>query len=435
MTPTSPIVVIGAGAAGLSAAYHLGADALLLEQRAAVGGGCQSYRTGGFTFDLAGHIMFSKDPYVLELYRMLLGDNVHWQDREAWIYSKGVYTRYPFQASLYGLPPKVIQECVDGVIAANRNGPLTARNYEEFIYQVWGAGIARHFMVPYGLKQWTVPLSELETAWMNGRVPLPNVEEIIAGAQQPMPPPLGPTSRFGYPLQGGFQALMEGFVPHLRGELRLNMQVAAVSPRRRALTLAGGGRVTYTHLITTIALPAFVQLLGDEAPPEVRAAAAGLRWTSLRCVNLGVGRAQLSDRHWIYFPEDTIFHRIFLQGNASPACNPPGGFGLTCEISYSPYRPLPETGPALIRRCIADCRRAGLLRDDDPLWVAEEVDVPYAYVIPDHSRRERVALIREWLAKHGILLAGRYSEWEYYDSHHAFLAGRHAAEAVRTLNA
>ena len=75
--------------------------------------------------------------------------------------------------------------------------------------------------------------------------------------------------------------------------------------------------------------------MGDEAPAEVRQAAAGLRHVSVRCVNLGVGRENLTEKHWIYYPEDTVFHRIFVQGNASPHCNPPGGFGLTCEITYS----------------------------------------------------------------------------------------------------
>src|SRR5207237_1589562 len=91
----APVVVIGAGPTGLSAAYHLGRDALLLEQNDQVGGWCRSVQVNGFTFDFAGHIMFSKDPYVHEMYKTLLGDNVHWQDREAWIYSKNVYTRYP----------------------------------------------------------------------------------------------------------------------------------------------------------------------------------------------------------------------------------------------------------------------------------------------------------------------------------------------------
>ena len=103
----APEVVIGAGPTGLCAAYHLGASSLLLEQNATVGGWCRSIEDHGFTFDYAGHIMFSNDPYVHRLYKMLLGENVHWQDREAWVYSKNVYTRYPFQGALYGLPPEV----------------------------------------------------------------------------------------------------------------------------------------------------------------------------------------------------------------------------------------------------------------------------------------------------------------------------------------
>ncbi len=72
--------------------------------------------------------MFSKEPYVHELYEMLLGENVHWQNREAWIYSKQTYTRYPFQASLYGLPADVIKECIIGAVEAKYGSPTTAPN-------------------------------------------------------------------------------------------------------------------------------------------------------------------------------------------------------------------------------------------------------------------------------------------------------------------
>ena len=165
-------------------------------------------------------------------------------------------------------------------------------------------------------------------------------------------------------------------------------------------------------------------------PVDVQAAAAGLRHVSVRCVNLGIARANLTDKHWIYYPEDPVFHRIFVQGNASPHCNPPGGFGLTCEITYAPSKPLPCEGEALVDRCIADCRRVGLLRDDDQVIVRNQVDMPYAYVVYDHGRPQRVARVRDWLAEHDIILAGRYSEWEYYNSDHAFLAGKQAADTV-----
>ncbi len=105
-------------------------------------------------------------------------------------------------------------------------------------------------------------------------------------------------------------------------------------------------------------LPLLVKCIGDEAPDAVHRAAEALRYVSVRCVNLGIGREKLTENTGLN-PEDTVFHRIFVQGNASPHCNPPGGFGLTCEITYSPHKPLPCDGEALIQRCIEDCRQDG----------------------------------------------------------------------------
>jgi hypothetical protein len=226
--------------------------------------------------------MFSNEPYVHALYRKLLGSNVHWQDREAWIYSKRTYTRYPFQGALYGLPPDVLKECIVGAIEA-RFGALKnssdvrpcqtsgnstasalkseslvdccgdgvaeattplgrstspeqvvrpvsadqhrdAENFEQFIYRVWGAGVARHFAIPYNRKLWAVPLAEMETSWLGGRVPMPDLDEMIEGALQPVAKPQGRNARFGYPLRGGFQALMNGFLPLLEGELLTRRQ-------------------------------------------------------------------------------------------------------------------------------------------------------------------------------------------------------------------
>ena len=505
--PTSPVLVLGAGPTGLSAAYHLGEDAVLIEANDNVGGWCRSLVENGFTFDMAGHIMFSNDPYVHELYRVLLGDNVHWQDREAWIYSKSVYTRYPFQGSLYGLPADVIKECVVGAIESrygalkkkpeakpavngqangssnghtnghtksnghtngvSRTSPSTdpkdcavsdccadgvaestlgnskssnptdvppvsgPRNFEEFIYQVWGAGIAKHFAIPYNRKIWAVPLDQMETSWLGGRVPMPDLEEMIEGALTQKPTPMGPNARFGYPLRGGFQALMDGFLPHLGGRLRLNTRVQSVSARDHTVTLSDGTVMPYDQLVSTMPLPSLIKAMGSEVPEEVKAAAAALRHTSVRCVNLGIGREKLTEKHWIYYPEDSVFHRIFVQGNASPHCNPEGGFGLTCEITYGPLKPLPCDGDDLIRRCIDDCVKVGIIDADDAIQAANQVDMPYAYVVYDHARPKNVALIREWLSGHDILLAGRYSEWEYYNSDHAFLAGKKVAEAAR----
>jgi UDP-galactopyranose mutase len=96
--------------------------------------------------------------------------------------------------------------CADGILEstarlghANGNGAKASApgNFEEFIYQVWGAGIAKHFAIPYNRKLRAVPLTEMETSWLGGRVPLPDLEEMIEGALSPSPKPMGPNARFG----------------------------------------------------------------------------------------------------------------------------------------------------------------------------------------------------------------------------------------------
>ena len=369
-------VILGGGATGLSAAYHFGGGSVVLERESRVGGGCRSIEDTGFTFDCAGHIMFSDDPYVQDLYRLLLGDNVHWQERDAWVYRDGGHTRCQIHDSLQGLPAALF---CDGVGA-------------------------------------TIDSDEALVA-----------SEGVAA--------MGSRSRFGYPLRGGFQSLMDGFLPLLHGDVLLHADVERVSPQLRSVVLKDGRRFRYDTLISTMPLPALIAAMGDEAPADVRRAARELRHVSVRCVNLGVARPRVTDKHWIYFPDDTIFHRVFVQGNASPHCNPPGGFGLICEISYSADKPLPATGTALIERCLQDCVGVGLLDASDSLLTSNEVDIFHAYVIHDQGRAERVGVIRDWLGRFDIILAGRFGEWEHGSSDHAFIAGRKAAEAALALGA
>ncbi len=381
MSAARPLV-LGAGPTGLSSALNLGRDAVLVEKESRVGGFCRSLRAGGFTFDMAGHAMFSSDPYVHDLCRVLLGDNIRWLEREAWIYSNGTHTRYP-------LPNGNGHRNGNGLV--NGNGHSATGN---------GHGNGNGHGHANG----------------NGHA-------------------VG-TARFGYPLKGGLQALMDGFLAHLRAEVCLETEAVRVSPSRRTVVLSDGSTVPYEAVISTIPLPRLVRLMGAEVTPPVRDAAAGLRYRSVRSVNLGVGRPDLTEKHSIYYPEDTVFQRVFVPGNASPHSNPPGGFGLTCEITYAHDHPLPAEGDALVRRCIDDCREVGLIGEHDPIWTACQTDQPYAYIAPDpespqnEETRERMEHIRAWLLDRDVVLAGSLNEWEYDSSDHAFVAGREAAVAA-----
>jgi len=111
-----PILIVGAGLAGLAAAYRLGERPYaLVEAEASAGGLCRSVRAGGFTFDYTGHLLHIKRPENRELLFGRVGEQSFLRiDRRAGVYSHATFTDYPFQVNTHGLPKSVVRDCVMG---------------------------------------------------------------------------------------------------------------------------------------------------------------------------------------------------------------------------------------------------------------------------------------------------------------------------------
>src|SRR5919204_344988 len=185
-------IVVGGGLAGLAAARELGEDCTLLEAEDRVGGLCRTEVIEGFSFDWTGHWLHARDPEMRELIagRWLRGNLIDVQ-RRARIYSKGVWTTFPYQFHLHGLPSRTVADCVLGFIDATlgpggetlRSRPL--KNAAEYILRHLGEGFARHFMFPYNEKLYTVPCEELSPEWGGRFIPRPSLEDVVNGAAGP----------------------------------------------------------------------------------------------------------------------------------------------------------------------------------------------------------------------------------------------------------
>src|SRR6185295_14758808 len=209
-------VILGAGLAGLTAAYTLQAAGethwRVFERGDRVGGLATTVAVDGYLFDHGPHILFTIDPEIGALIRELLGDNFHAQERQAFIYHHAhrLYTRFPFQAHLHGLPTAVVQDCLVGLVRAiqrQERGEFHPGNYEDWMRGFFGDGIADHLMIPYARKIWTVEPSEMDFSWIGRRVPTPEFERIIAGALSNEVSQVGATSHFWYPRSGGIEPL------------------------------------------------------------------------------------------------------------------------------------------------------------------------------------------------------------------------------------
>lgn len=425
----SDTIILGAGLAGLSAAYHLKGEYEIYEKELRVGGLCRTENLGGFQFDYAVHILYSSDAYAAHLIRGLLGDNFTAQAKSAWVYSKGVLTPFPFQANTYGLPVEVVKECILGLIRAryegNSHGP--PRDFEGWVLRTFGEGIARHFMLPFNRKLWAIPLRQMTHEWIADRVLQPELEEVLEGALREQSKIFGPNAQFWYPREGGMEALPRAFLPHIRG-LHLESEVVEISPREKRIRLRNGEIRPYRRLIFSLPLPALLDLIED-LPPQVRRATAVLEHNTILAVNLGVEREAISDKHWIYYPEERfVFHRISLPMNFSPSMAPAGKSSITVEIATSRHKPVEREG--LVDRVIENLVEAGILKDKGEVSVTQVLELTPAYVIYTHPHRESVSLVHGFLRENDIYPCGRFGDWEYLNMDHAILSGKRAAEEV-----
>ena len=434
MPLSNPTIVVGAGPAGLGFANHYQGDCLILEAENRPGGLMRSKVISGYTFDWAGHIFFTQIKRIREWVESLLQDNFHWQDRESWVYSKKTYTRYPFQANTFGLPLDVVKECLLGLIQATyQPAVVPPENFKEWIIYHYGDGIAKHFMLPYNEKLWARDLATMDFHWLSGRVPKPGLVEFIDGALGPGRKDMGPNARFGYPLTGGTAALVEKLTYQLTASIKLNTPVMKILPQEKQVVTGTGETLGYENLVMTAPLPQIVQMT-ENVPDELRSAVDSLDYLSVLCVNVGVRRPKLTEKHWIYFPEsDLVFQRIFVQGNASPNVCPSNGFSFTAEITTNRQKQVnPET---VGQKTLDGLIQTGLIDSSDPIDVLDLIDIPVAYVVPTRGRQEAVDTIRSWYRKNHIHLCGRFAEWAYYNMDHALDAGWNLAAQLMASHA
>lgn len=432
---TEKNIILGAGLAGLSTAYHLDGDYEIYEKNSKAGGVCGSVNVDGYIFDHGPHILYPETQYGRELIGGLLKNNLLVRKRRAGIYHKkyDLYTKFPFQAHLYGLPVQVVVECLDELhkSLADKNRPKPD-NYEQWMYARFGRGISEHLMVPYARKIWTVEPCTMNYEWINRRVPEPDFEVILEGALTETGRRVGANKDFWYPIEGGIESLPASFLPKIK-DVNYNMEAVRIRPVEKVVDFADGTTVPYGRLISTLPLPQVIGMI-KEVPEEVRKAVESLQHNSILCVNIGVDREEMCDYHWLYFYEDEfVFHRINFPRKFSPNTVPSGKSSISCEVAYSKNRPVEKHN--IIERTVDDLIKAKLLRNSDTITVSQVLDLEVAYVIYDLNHRKNVGTVHNYLRSIDVYPCGRFGEWEYFNMDHTILSGQRTANEINALAA
>ncbi len=425
------IFILGAGLTGLSAAWHLqkrGIDCRIFEKESEIGGLCRSKKINGFTFDCDGHLLHFKHRYTFNLINKLLKDNLIEHQRNAWIYAFDTYVRYPFQANLYGLPPSVVKECLIGFIHTLRNGQPKKKkdlNFLNWINRTFGKGIARHFMIPYNTKFWTLPPQELTCEWLDGFIPIPSLNQLLEGTVEASQRQFGYNARFWYPKIGGIASLSLALASEVKN-IYANCQIIEIDLVKKEIKLSSGNKEKFDYLISTVPLPEMPYLVKG-LPKQVYALFKKLRWNSIFNLNLGIEQKDCFGRHWIYFPhEELSFFRIGFFNNFASYLAPADKSSLYVEISYSEKRPIDKSN--IVLRIREDLKKVGVLTDDAKIYGQDTNDIKYGYPIYDKNYRLARERIIDSLVKNNIISCGRYGSWRYMSMEDVILNGKEVAE-------
>ncbi len=429
------VVIIGAGLTGLSAAYHLEKegffDYTLFEKEAIPGGLCRSVRKKGFTFDYTGHLLHSNNPTVLALLEKLSTAMplVH-AERHSHIYSYNTLTPYPYQQQLYGLPPHVIADCIEGFVSRTKNP--NPRSFTAWVNAHFGSGFGTHFFFPYQQKLFAYELEKVTASWTGRFVPSTSLRKLITGAVSPLlSTNVGYNAQFIYPAAGGIDQLIAALTRELALPPLTHHTVHEIDIAQKKITFTNGKTESYQTLISTMPLNQLLATITNNGTPAIKRlkkAEHSLHCNSVINVNLGIARPVRPHTHWIYYPEKSYpFYRIGFPALLAPSMAPAGHSSLSIEIShYQSSHPTQPSGinhnQELIDSAVAHAKKLFQFTDDDIL-THTVLHLPYAYVIYDQWRDKNLEGLLATLAQHDMYSIGRYGSWHYSSMQEAILAG------------
>ncbi|NLV28126.1 MAG: NAD(P)-binding protein [Methanomicrobiales archaeon] len=415
-------IILGGGLAGVTLANMLsakGETVFVLEQETSPGGLCRSEVSDGFTFDTGGsHIIFSRDLEVLSFIHNVLGKNRAERIRNTKILYKDRYVKYPFENALSELPREdcyyCLHEYIKTLMRSEKGEFSPPENFEEWILQIFGKGIADCYLIPYNTKIWNYPPSLMSAHWMEGRVPRPPVEDILKSAVGI--PTEGYTHQavFSYPVDGGIESLVHAIAAPIKDRIITGFRVTSISQKDGGYSVSNG-RQTYTgdRIISTIPLQNLIPCL-ENVPGGVQKAVSDLKYNSVISIGIGIS-GDVPPYSWAYIPDSDVSraNRISFPSNFSDNAAPQGCSSVLAEITYNEgdFVSL-MTDAEIVDHVTTSIAKIGLFSHDQIL-TTNVTKNQYAYVVYDLDYLKNIAIIRDYFSTGGISLVGRFSQFEY----------------------
>jgi protoporphyrinogen oxidase len=438
------VVILGAGPAGLTAAYelsNLGIPCVVLERDDVVGGLSRTVEYKGFRFDIGGHRFYTKVSLVQQIWRDILGADLISCARLSRIYYQSQFFHYPLEPMdafrRLGLPETV--RCGLSFAKSRLFPRLPEEDFETWVSNRFGRRLFDTFFRSYTEKVWGMECREIGAEWAAQRIQGLSLwslvrDAILPGGRREIKTLI---KTFHYPRLGPgmLWTRMREIVEQRGVQVILNAPLQRIhwDGQRIESVEAGGRRWEGSHFISSVAIRDLVEKFEPGAPEALRGVGEKLKYRDFITVALMVRAADIFPDNWIYLQDRGVLAgRVQNYKNWSAEMTPSAelsclGVEYFCNEDEALWN-RPDT--ELIKLALREMAQLGLVRAEQVIDGAV-VRVPKAYPVYDRGYKQGLALVRDFLGGvPNLQLIGRNGMHRYNNQDHSMLTGILAARNV-----
>ena len=441
-------VIIGAGPAGLTAAYELsdmGGAPVVLEQDHIVGGIARTVQYRDYRFDIGGHRFFTKVGLINAWWEKILGEDFLVRSRLSRIYYRGTFFDYPLRPmnALRGLGPAETLRIVASYVRARIFPTLEEKSFEDWVCNRFGRRLFEIFFKTYTEKVWDMKCDEIGADWAAQRIKNLNLgsalkdmflggnDEITTLIRQFRYPRLGP----GMMWERVADILERRGVPIHLGHRVIKMHM--VEGRVTAITAidTDGNRITVAgeNFISSMPIRELIAAMDPAPPDSVVEASHQLRYRDFLTVGLVVGKQDVFNDNWVYIHSPSVrVARIQNFKNWSAEMVPdPSKTSLGLEYFVKQGDEMWNAADQdLIELATRECAELGFIDHSDVLD-GTVIRMPKAYPVYDSELKQNLNCIKDYLSKlENLQLVGRNGQHRYNNQDHSMLTAIYAARNV-----
>lgn len=411
------IAVIGGGISGLSVAHCLKGHFMVrvFEGESRPGGLIKCDRVNGMLYHMVGgHVFNSRRKDVLEwFWRFFDKEKEFIQTSRNAIISMADQSLigYPIENHAYMMTEPVMKSFIGDLLTIARRGESSPHNFEEFLRARFGDTLYTLYFQPYNEKIWRKDLRQVPLSWLEGKLPMPTVEEMIYNNFNHVKEMNMVHSSFYYAKYNGSQFLADRLAEGL--DIVYNTPVMELRKQGGKWYVEGEeyDKVIFCGNVKQLPYMVLDALNLEQFSPAIES----LEFhgtTSVLC------EIESNPYSWIYMPgREHQAHRIICTGNFSPTNNVDGRMSGTIE--FTDYISKEDIDKNLLSIPFS------------PKYIAHTY-TRYTYPVQNDSTRRMIHTLKYLLKSENLFLLGRFAEWEYYNMDAAMGAAMDLSEQLVT---